>query len=533
VRSRGRLRLFWVLIATGIAFWFIYQLFWTYFEVWLHIDVPDLCAADMILFLHFVPPLAALALRPHAPQDEYAARLRRLDFALMMVWWTYLYIFIVTAWQYVVPDIAAYNNNLNGLYVIEKLAFLGALVLVWRGSRGGWKTLYASLFGASLSYAVISYVANWAINRHIYYTGSLIDIPLAVSMAWITIIGLWTPNLEPEASTPSTSTSHGIWLARLGMIAVFSLPLFGAWALLDNALPARIRAFRLVLTLAAALLMGIMVFIRQRLLDRELLLLLTYSRESFTKLKHLQTQITESEKLASIGHFVGGAAHELNNPIAAMLGYSDLLLSTPLSPEQQNFAKRIGQHIRRTTSLVASLLSFAKQAPAVMAPVDLNAVLWTAVKLSQPQWETLNIDVRPELQADLPQVLGDSNQLLQVCVQILNSALHAVDQYGGRTLRIVAEHKDGAVIINFCYPGPGAVQQGTVAPGDSDPLSSQPLSGLGLSACQGILRQHHGEIIWQQDGSAGTRVRVALPVMPAAPEKSSRVLPAWQPQPFA
>jgi len=216
-----------------------------------------------------------------------------------------------------------------------------------------------------------------------------------------------------------------------------------------------------------------------------------------------------------------------------MLGYSDLLLSTPLSTEQQNFARRIGQHIRRTTSLVASLLSFAKQTPAVMAPVDLNAVLWTAVKLSQPQWETLNIDVRPELQADLPQVLGDSNQLLQVCVQILNSALHAVDQYGGRTLRIVAEHKSGAVIINFSYPAPGAVQQGTIAPGDSDSVSSQPLSGLGLSACQGILRQHHGEIIWQQDGSAGTRVRVALPAMPAGPEKSSRVLPAWQTQPFA
>jgi len=69
VRSRGRLRLFWTLIATGIAFWLIYQLFWTYYEVWLRTDVPDLCAADVILFLHIVPLMAALALRPHAPQD--------------------------------------------------------------------------------------------------------------------------------------------------------------------------------------------------------------------------------------------------------------------------------------------------------------------------------------------------------------------------------------------------------------------------------------------------------------------------------
>ena len=86
------------------AFWFSYQLFWTYYEVWLRADVPDLCAADIVLFLHIVPLMAALALRPHAPQDEYAARLRRLDFALMMVWWAYLYVLIVIPWQYVVAN---------------------------------------------------------------------------------------------------------------------------------------------------------------------------------------------------------------------------------------------------------------------------------------------------------------------------------------------------------------------------------------------------------------------------------------------
>ncbi|MFZ0440839.1 MAG: hypothetical protein WAL76_22135, partial [Candidatus Sulfotelmatobacter sp.] len=105
VRSRGRLRLFWMLITTGIAFWFCYQLFWTYYEVWLRTDVPDLCAADMVLFLHIVPLMGALALRPHAPQDEYSPTLRRLDFALMMIWWMYLYVLIVIPWQYVVANV--------------------------------------------------------------------------------------------------------------------------------------------------------------------------------------------------------------------------------------------------------------------------------------------------------------------------------------------------------------------------------------------------------------------------------------------
>ncbi len=528
MRCRGRLRLFWMLIATGIAFWFCYQLFWTYFEVWLRQDVPDLFVGDIVLFLHIVPLMAALALRPHLPQEEYAARLRRLDFALMVIWWVYLYVLAVIPWQYVEANGAAYDRNLNSLYLIEKLAFLSALVLAWRGSKGGWRSFYASLFGASITYAASSYLANWALDRNSYYSGSLYDIPLAVSMTWITVIGLWTREREPQALVRSTSSSHGVWLARLGMIAAFSLPLFAAWALLDGAIPPRIRSFRIVLTLATALLMGVMVFVRQRLLDRELVRLLTDSRESFANLKRLQVQITESEKLASVGQLVGGAAHELNNPIAAMLGYSDLLMSTPLNPDQRELAERIGQHIRRTKSLVASLLSFVKQGPAAMAPVDLNTVLRTAVKLAQPQWQSLKIEVHTELQPNMPLVLGDSNQLLQVCVQILNNALHSADRRTGRTLTVAAEHKDGLAIVDISDTGSAA------NPGQKEE-EEQSLFNMGLGACQGILQQHRGRISCQHDRTSGTAIRIELPVIPPAQEKSTGdgVPVVWQPQPFA
>ncbi len=531
-RSRARARLFWALMATGIAFWFFYQLFWTYYEVWLRTDVPELCAADSVMFLHIVPLMAALALRPHAPQDEYAARLRRLDFALMIVWWGYLYALIVLPWQYVVADIVAYNTNMNALYLIEKLVFLGALLLAWMGSKGGWKTFYANLFGASFLYAASSHIANWAIGQHLYHSGSVYDIPLAVSMAWITVIGLRTREREAEAGVRSTSTSFGVWLARLGMIAAFSLPLFAAWALLDGPVPPRIRSFRLLLTLTAALLMGVMVFVRQRLLDRELLRLLTYSRESFANLKRLQTQITESEKLASVGQLVGGAAHELNNPLTAMLGYSDLLMTTPLDPQQNELATRIGQHIRRTKSLVASLLSFAKQGPATMAPVDLNTLLRTAVKLSQPQWQALKIEVSAEFPHEPLLVSGDSNQLLQVCVQVINDALHAMDQQGNRRLIVAAEQKDGMAIINISDSEPVAVLA------ENEHRSVNPaatFSGLGLSTCQGILRQHQGKILWHRDGNAGTAIRIELPVISPRQEKSTepRVSAMFHPQPFA
>ena len=145
-RSHGRLRLFWVPIGDGVALWLCYQLFWTYSELVLRRDVPDLCAWDIVLFLHFVPLMAAIALRPHVARDEYAARVGRLDFALLLVWWCYLYVLIVMPWQYAVPNIAAYNRNLNGVYNAEKFVLLGALLVCCVTSKRGWRqSIYKSL----------------------------------------------------------------------------------------------------------------------------------------------------------------------------------------------------------------------------------------------------------------------------------------------------------------------------------------------------------------------------------------------------
>src|SRR5260370_825662 len=115
-----------------------------------------------------------------------------IDFILLTLWWIYLYIFIVIPWQYVVTNELAYGWNLNAVYLFEKLAFLIALSGAWIRSKGRWRVFYGHLFGASLTYAAGSYVANWALTRNGYYSGSLYDIPLVASMAWITLIGVWT-----------------------------------------------------------------------------------------------------------------------------------------------------------------------------------------------------------------------------------------------------------------------------------------------------------------------------------------------------
>jgi len=531
LRSHGRMRVFWSLIVFGLVLWLTYQLLWVYYELVLRHDVPDLFNCDVILFLNLVPPMAALALRPDVRRDEYAARLGRLDFALLLVWWFYLYVLVVIPWQYVVANVSAYNRNLNVVYLAEKLALLVGLAACWIGSRGRWRNLYASLFGMYFSYSASSALANWAIERNVYYSGSYYDIPLAWAMAWLTWVGLRTKVEEPEADAREVSTVYGVWVARLSMIAAFSLPLFAAWALSEAAVPPRIRLFRLTLTLVAAFLMGLMVFTRQQLLDRELMHLLGHSRDSVDNLNRLQAQILQSEKLASIGQLVGGAAHELNNPITAMLGYSDLLLSTKLTAEQEPLVATIGQHVRRTRSLVASLISFAQQAPNPKTLIDLNTLARTAVKLTQPQWESAKIEVRTQFDAQLPRVLGDSNQLIQVCLQLLGNCVHATAIRGGKVLTVNTErHAEVSVLQIATEPMslPRAIGSDEASPLD-------PEDSLGLSACQGILQEHRGALVRERREDGSLLLRVELPAAEPAPAKTKdpTVPVLWQSQPFA
>jgi signal transduction histidine kinase len=529
--SEGRVRLFWSLLTLGISFWLLYQLLWTYFEVVLRRDVPDLFAGDMILFLHIVPLMAALALRPHIPRDEYAARVGRLDFALLLMWWFYLYVLLVIPWQYVVADVAAYNRHLNAVYVTEEIAFLLGVAACWMTSKGRWKNLYGNLFGMSVCYAASSTMANWAIGRKLYYSGSFYDIPYVGAMAWLTWIGLRTKVEKPISDARQAATLYGVWIARCSMISVFSLPLFAAWTMSDSSVPGRVRIFRLSLTLVAAFFMGVMVLVRQHLLDRELTQLLEHSRESFDSLKYLQAQLLQSEKLASIGQLVGGAAHELNNPITAMLGYSDMLLSTPLTGEQRPLAARIGQYVRRTKSLVASLISFARQSPAPKSPIDLNTLARTAIKLTQPQWEALHLEVRTQFDPALPKVLGDSNQLLQVCLQLIANCMHGLSERGGRILTVSTERQADTSVLQIATEAiPSPASTGAFAG-----ISVDSEDSLGMSACQGILQEHRGQISRECSKDGATLLRVELPITESAPArtKESTVPVLWQSRPYA
>jgi len=511
-KSYGRARIFWALMSLGMGFWLFYQFLWCYFEVALRKSLPDLFAGDIVLFVHLVPMIAAIAVQPHIHQDERHTRLGSLDFTMLLIWWLYLYVITLVPWQHVHPDPNTYQHNLNTIYSIEKAVLLGGLCALWFRSSGFWKRVYANWLGCMLLYSLISYLANWAIEQEIYFSGSIYDIPLGISMAWVTWIGLQAMSETAQEKPTAGSNGHGVWVARLGMIAVLSLPLFAAWAVFDKSTPESVRIFRLGTSLCAMLILGGMVFLKQHMLDIELLSLVKSSQQSFENLKRLQAQVVQSEKLVSLGQLVGGAAHELNNPLTAMLGYNELLGATALSTEQKSLVQKMEHQLRRTRTLVSSLLSFAKQVPAEKTPIDVNALLQTAVRLRPPQHQGPFIQIQTDLGSNLPRVLGDSNQLLQVCLHITNNAMHAMSEKGG-VLRVCTRGETNLVVIEFTDEGPGIENPERVF----DPFyTTRPVgqgAGLGLSVCYGIIQEHKGRIACQNRREGGATFRIELPAL--------------------
>jgi signal transduction histidine kinase len=517
-QSPFRTRLFWILMSAGMVLWLTYQGMWNYFEVIKHTDVPNPFLGDVVLFLHLVPMIAALAVLPHLREDERDDRVRLLDFALLFTWWIFFYAYFVVPWQTVAIDEIAYSANFNLAYLIEKLMLLIAVAALAYTAQGGWRQLYGQLLGASALYASSSYVANWAIGHKTYYSGSIYDIPLTVSIAWLAAVPALAARLDLSESKPSKPVL-GVWITRLSMLALFSLPWVALHAENDSQLPEPVRSFRITVSLLALVLMGIMAFWRQRLLGAELSYFVDQSRRSLEELQTLQDQLLQSEKMASLGQLVGGAAHEINNPLTAMLGYSELLSASNLPPLEQQQATRIGDQVRRTKALVGSLLTFACQAPTQLSPVDINSVLQTANRLLAPQLEAQAVAVRLELGPSLPPVRADSNQLLHVCLHLaglvcaqLNSETHSA--------LVMRTHQEGKVWADFFAETPSVG-----SPSFGTPLTSEGAnkpSTLSLSACCRIVEGHGGRL-WQSSNPAIPAFRMEVPeAAKSAPVQPSR-----------
>jgi two-component system NtrC family sensor kinase len=229
----------------------------------------------------------------------------------------------------------------------------------------------------------------------------------------------------------------------------------------------------------------------------------------------LQAKLSHSERMATIGRLVSGVAHEVNNPLAAILGFTDLLLENPEVPlSAREDLKIILQETQRTKDIVQDLLSFARQRPVQREPVQVNAVLRQTIKLRSYDFASHGVEVSEEFDEMLAPALGDAQQLQQVFLNILNNAYDAVQEAGRRgRITIRTERGGNSVQVIVTDNGTGIADPQHIF----DPFytTKQPGkgTGLGLSICYGIVRAHGGEIqCWNNAESGGSTFVVRIPI---------------------
>jgi signal transduction histidine kinase len=505
-------RSFWALMAIGFSLWACNQAAWAYCEMVQHRQIPDPFFFDIVLFFHAVPMIAAVVWRPDMLKKEGRIHLSLLNFLMLLGWWIFLYAFIVFPHQYVVLNVEVYNVYYDRLYLLQNAVLLAALGLAAWTSSGGWRRLYLNFLAGGLLYGIGSQLLDRAVVNGTYYSGSLYDVPVIGTVAWMAAAALSAGQWDLQSHEFRLNARLRKLVPRLAMLALLSLPVLGVWTVLSDKSADPSRVFRISTVLVAMLLLGAFVFLRQYVQDQALMALLQESRRSYESQKRLQTELVQKEKLASLGNLVAGAAHDINHPLTAVMSYSEQLWAKErLTDEQNALVRKIVNQAGRTRDLVADLLSFAQQSPAEKISVDVSVLLHRAKQMLESRRPSGKIRVGLSIDADFPRVQGNANRLFQAFVEIIENAMDALEEAGGGSLEITAQRQGKQAVLQFSDSGPGIREPQRVF----DPFyTTKPVgkgTGLGLSAVYGVIQDHSGQITCQNKREGGALFVVRIP----------------------
>jgi two-component system NtrC family sensor kinase len=249
-----------------------------------------------------------------------------------------------------------------------------------------------------------------------------------------------------------------------------------------------------------------------------------------TEERRLAEQLLRREKLAAVGQLVSGVAHELNNPLAGILAFSQLLLAAPAADASiRDGVMTINKEAKRAAKIISNLLLFSRQRPPERTTSDLNRVITDALELRTYALNADQIEVETNLDPELPAIWADPFQLQQVFINLITNAEHALREHNGpKRVTIQTRNAGDALEAIVADTGPG------VPPDVVDRIFNPFFStkrvgegtGLGLSISDAIVREHGGQIVAASAVGEGTGavfiVRLPLTAMPAAPSPSKR-----------
>jgi signal transduction histidine kinase len=509
--NEGRTRWFWILMAASAAMICSNLGAWLYYEVIAGRSTPDPFWADIPLFLQPVPMMAAAALRPGSRQQEQKFHLSTLNLLILLLWWIYIYMFLVFPNEYILPNRISFDSYYYVLFVLEfgiLLAVLGGMALV---AQGVWRRIYWHLFFACSLYLIAYQWLNAALGRDEYYSGSIYDVPNYAAICWFILIAVRARNVPSEPLAGDERDRSADAPGFLAVLAVLSLPLIGLCELFLDPHASQLRPFRVLVTLTGILLVGVCVFLRQILLAREMKRLLLDSKENLERLQRAQSQLVQKERLAGVGQLVAGVAHELNNPLTAVMGYSDLLIDQAVEGPSRPKLEKLRAEAQRMKRIIQNLLTFAQPQHEGRQLLDISEVVRESVMLLEYQLRNRGISVEMNFAPNLPRISSNEGQLKQVFVNLFSNSSQALEQAPEKKI-VVEGYLDGEkVIVRFTDSGPGFNDVSRAF----DPFyTTRPIgqgTGLGLSICYGTVREHNGNIYAQNLQPNGAAVTIELP----------------------
>ena len=237
-------------------------------------------------------------------------------------------------------------------------------------------------------------------------------------------------------------------------------------------------------------------------------------QQTVNTLKTTQAQLVQSEKLSAVGEFVAGVAHELNNPLAAVMGFSEMLKDADVREDHRRHLDLIFKSATRCRKIVQSLLSFARRHQPERKPVAVNKLIEEVLEILAYQLRTSNVEVVCRFASDLPLVLADGHQIQQVVMNLINNARQAIEaNQDSGCITISTETQSSTIRIAIQDNGPGIPAENLSR--IFDPFFTTKEvgkgTGLGLSLCYGLIREHGGSIAVSSQPGKGANFIIELP----------------------
>jgi signal transduction histidine kinase/CheY-like chemotaxis protein len=250
---------------------------------------------------------------------------------------------------------------------------------------------------------------------------------------------------------------------------------------------------------------------------------ITERKRAEAERRELERRAHLASRLATVGQMAAGIAHEINNPLTALVGFVQLLMARKLPEDVMKDLRVISESAQRVTDIVRRLLTFARQYQPERSRLNINELIKATLELRAYELRTGNIKVTTELDPELPETVADGGQLQQVFLNlIINAETEMTSAHGRGNLLIKTETIDGAIRISFQDDGPGIPKENLER--IFEPFFSTRKAGkgtgLGLSICHGIITGHGGRIYAESEPGKGATFIVELPVV--AEEKEAK-----------